>query len=448
MHPIQGPKKKGRIFMRAVDIIIKKREGQQLSFDEINFIVIGYVNGQVPDYQASAFLMAAFLKGFNDQETADLTQIMRDSGDIMDLSRISKPTVDKHSTGGVGDKTSLIVAPLLACFGFAMPKMSGRGLGHTGGTIDKLESIPGFTVELSKEQFINQVEEIGLALTGQTGNITPADKKLYALRDVTGTVDSIPLIVGSIMSKKLASGAETIVLDVKCGSGAFMKELSDAEQLATSMVEIGKKFDKKIRAIISSMNQPLGYAIGNALEVIEVIELLKNNGPKDLYAVSEEIAVQALLASGKYEDSTKARKGIKEKIESKEVLNKFSEFIKAQGGNPEIIENYDLLQVSEKIREVRCSRGGYISKINTEKIGYASMLLGAGRATKEDVIDMGVGINYYGKIGKKVAEGDLLAEVYYRNEENLENVVEILINETIISDKEHLAETLIYKIIT
>ncbi len=434
--------------MRAVDIIIKKREGQKLSFEEIEFIVMGYVKEQIPDYQVSAFLMAAFLKGLDYQETASLTQIMRDSGDIIDVSGISRPTVDKHSTGGVGDKTSLIVAPLLACFGFAMPKMSGRGLGHTGGTIDKLESIPGFTVELTNEEFIRQVEDIGLALIAQTGNITPADKKLYSLRDVTGTVDSIPLIVGSIMSKKLAAGAETIILDVKCGSGAFMKELSDAKQLAESMVDIGKNFNKKIRAVISSMNQPLGYAVGNALEVLEVIELLKGEGPDDLYEISEEIVVQALLASGKYDDPQKARDDIREKIESKEALEKFAEFIRAQGGDSAIIDDYSMLKVSARIKEVRYSKSGYISNINTEKIGYASMLLGAGRATKEDVIDMGVGIKYYGKVGNKVKEGDLLAEIYYLNDDSLDDVVLILESETIISHKECKKDILIYEIVS
>lgn len=433
--------------MRTVDLIIKKRDGLKLSFDEIEFLVTGYVNGEIPDYQISSFLMAAFLNGLDDEETFNLTKIMRDSGDKMDLSPIKKVTLDKHSTGGVGDKTSLVIAPLLACFDIALPKMSGRGLGHTGGTIDKLESIPGFKVELTREEFINQVNETGLALIAQTGNITPADKKLYALRDVTGTVDSIPLIVGSIMSKKLAAGADNIILDVKCGTGAFMKDLEHAVDLAESMVKIGKNFNKNIRALITNMNQPLGYAVGNALEVIEVIETLKGEGPEDLMKLSLELSAHGLLITGKKESLDDAREALVEKIKTGEALNKFGDMIEAQGGTREVLNEVALFNIPENKYELFAEKSGYVKSIEVERIGHASMLLGAGRARKEDLIDPAVGLKFFLNIGSKVDKGDLMAEIYYNNSQNLQEAIDTLQTSITLSDEHIEKEEIVYKII-
>lgn len=433
--------------MRTVELIIKKRDGLKLTFAEIEFLIMGYVNEKIPDYQISSLLMAIFLNGLDDDETYSLTKIMRDSGDKIDLSPIKKIALDKHSTGGVGDKTSLIIAPILSCFDIAVPKMSGRGLGHTGGTIDKLESIPGFRVELTREEFIAQVNKIGLALIAQTGNITPGDKKLYSLRDVTGTVDSIPLIVSSIMSKKLAAGADNIILDVKCGTGAFMKDIDHAVKLAEGMVKIGKSFNKNIKALITNMNQPLGNAVGNALEVIEVIETLKGNGPEDLFELSLEIVSHGLLISGKSGNLEDARLRAIEKINSGEALGKLGDMIAAQGGNREVLENYDLFKIPETKIEIRAEETGYVKSLEVEKIGYASMLLGAGRRRKEDILDLAVGLKFYLDIGDKVEKGDLISEVFYNDSENLEESVKN-IKESIKFSKNKIAkEKIIYKII-
>ena len=433
--------------MRAVDIIIKKREGGILSFEEIDFLIMGYVRGEIPDYQISAWLMASFLKGLNVEETYSLTKIMRDSGDKIDLSGISKPTIDKHSTGGVGDKVSLIAAPLLAAFGLAVPKMSGRGLGHTGGTVDKLEAIPGFQVELEGSALVRQVNDIGLAIIAQTGNITPADKKLYALRDVTGTVDTISLITASIMSKKLAAGAEHIILDVKYGSGAFMKNPGDAQALAKGMVEIGKSFGKKIRALVTNMNQPLGHAVGNALEVIEVAEVLKGRGPADLRELSSLVVAHGLVVAKVFPTLEVALAEVEKKLENGEGLSRLGAMIAAQGGDPLVLENYKLLPGATGVLNIHSRDKGYLSAIDVEAVGHASMLLGAGRATKDDRIDPGVGLHFYPRIGDKVEPGALLAELYYNDKKNLEEAEYVLRNSLTFSCEPVQGDPLIYTLV-
>ncbi len=433
--------------MRAVDLIIKKRDGIKLTFSEIEFLIMGYVNDEIPDYQISSFLMASFINGLDEEETYSLTKIMRDSGDTIDLSPIHKTTLDKHSTGGVGDKTSLVIAPILACFDIAVPKMSGRGLGHTGGTIDKLEAIPGFKVELTRKEFIHQVNNIGLALIAQSGNITPGDKKLYSLRDVTGTVNSIPLIISSIMSKKLAAGADNIILDVKCGTGAFMKDLDHAVELAQGMVNIGKKFNKNIKALITNMNQPLGYAVGNAIEVIEVFDTLKGKGPEDLYELSLDIVSHGLLISGKSKNLEEARKKTIEKINSGEALNKLGDMIQAQGGDRKVVEDYSLLKIPKTSYQLKSEEDGYVESLEVEKIGYASMLLGAGRRKKDDIIDPSVGLKFYLNIGDKVKKGDLIGEIFYNDSRNLEESIKNLKESIKFSKKEIRKEKTVYQIV-
>ena len=433
--------------MNTVDLIIKKRDGLKLSFSEIEFLIMGYVKDEIPDYQISSFLMAAFLNGLDEEETYSLTKIMRDSGDTIDLSPIHKTTLDKHSTGGVGDKTSLVIAPILACFDIAVPKMSGRGLGHTGGTIDKLEAIPGFKVELTRKEFIDQVNDIGLALIAQSGNITPGDKKLYSLRDVTGTVNSIPLIISSIMSKKLAAGADNIILDVKCGTGAFMKDLDHAVELAQGMVNIGKKFNKNIKALITNMNQPLGYAVGNALEIIEVFDTLKGKGPEDLFELSLDIVSHGLLMSGKSKNLEEARKLAIEKINSGEALSKLGDMIEAQGGNRKVVENYSLLNIPDTCYQLKSEEDGYVESLEVEKIGYASMLLGAGRRKKEDVIDPSVGLKFYLNIGDKVKKGDLIGEIFYNDSRNLEESIRNLKESIKLSSQVIGKEKTVYQIV-
>lgn len=394
--------------MRIYDIIKKKRDGFELTKEEIEFFVKGFVDGSVHDYQASAFCMAVFFRGMNERETADLTLAMAHSGDTVDLSRFGDLTVDKHSTGGVGDKTTLIVAPLVASLGCVMAKMSGRGLGHTGGTVDKLESIEGFNTSLSPEEFFSQVEKNGIAVVGQTGNLTPADKKLYALRDVTATVDSLPLIASSIMSKKLAAGAHTIVLDVKCGSGAFMKTPEDAEELASAMVKIGNNCGRKTAALITNMDRPLGKNIGNSLEVIEAIEILKNKGPEDLREVCLSLATE-IVALSKGISESRAREMTEEALISGKAFEKFKEWISSQGGNSLWLENTELFPKAKYSYEIKSEYDGYITKTDAEKIGIASVILGAGRETKEDAVDMGAGIILRKKTGDKVQKGDTLA---------------------------------------
>ena len=400
--------------MRMVDIIIKKREGLELTKEEIYFVINGYVSGNIPDYQVSSFLMAIFLKGMTKEEQYILTKAMLESGEQIDLSLIKGIKVDKHSTGGVGDKTSLVVAPLAASFGVKMAKMSGRGLGHTGGTLDKLESIPGFNIEMSSDAFFKQVNEIGLAIIGQSANITPADKKLYALRDVTGTIETIPLIASSIMSKKLASGADHIVLDVKVGSGAFMKNLDDARKLAKAMVEIGNLSGKDTVATLTDMSQPLGKAVGNSIEIIEAIETLKGRGPKDFTELCVALTVEILLIANIYNDEELAKEKVYDAINNGQGLNKLKQMIEYQGGDSNVIEHYELLPHAEE--EIDLEYLGedivYIHDIDALKLGEAAMLLGAGRLTKEDQIDYAVGVSVEKKIGDKLTHGDVIAKIY------------------------------------
>ena len=398
--------------MRMVDIIEKKRDGQELTTAEINFFIEGYTKGEIPDYQASALAMAIYFQDMNDRECADLTRAMVESGDTIDLSAIDGVKVDKHSTGGVGDTTTLVLAPLVASLGVPVAKMSGRGLGHTGGTIDKLESIAGFHVELTREQFIDLVNRDKVAVIGQSGNLTPADKKLYALRDVTGTVNSIPLIASSIMSKKIAAGADAIVLDVKTGDGAFMKTQEDAEELAHAMVRIGNHVGRKTIAIISDMSQPLGFAIGNALEVKEAIETLQGKGPKDLTELVLTLGSQMVILAGKAKTSEEAKEMLLDAIHSGKALAKFKEFLANQGGDASIVDDLTKLPQAKYKIELPAKQSGYISRMVADEIGVASMILGAGRATKEDVIDLAVGLVLHKKVGDKVEEGESILTIY------------------------------------
>ena len=392
-----------------VDVIEKKREGHFLSVEEINYVIQGYVQGKIPDYQVSAWLMAIFFQGMTDQESSALTKAMLESGEVIDLSKISGIKVDKHSTGGVGDKTTLILGPLVAACGAKVAKLSGRGLGHTGGTLDKLESIDGCRINLTEEEFINQVNRIGIAVAGQTGEIVPADKLLYALRDVTGTVPSIPLIASSIMSKKLASGADVICLDVKIGDGAFMKTIEDARELSRIMVSIGESFGKNVTAFITDMDQPLGHAIGNRLEVKEAIETLSGKGPNDLVELCTDIASH-MIYYAKQAPTLEAAKALAvEKLNNGEALAKFNEFIIAQGGTLPDLKNF--IKVKQII-PFKAKKAGYVLQIKALNIGLTSMKLGGGRETKDDIIDPMVGIILKKKIGEQVQIGDTLAEIY------------------------------------
>src|SRR5690554_357635 len=397
--------------MHIIDLILKKRAGEVLTKEEIHFIVENYTNDNIKDYQMSALLMAIYFQGMNHEESTNLALAMRDSGDVFDLSSISGVKVDKHSTGGVGDTITLVLAPLVASFGAKVAKMSARGLGHTGGTIDKLESIPGFQVEVEFNDFLNQVNEIGVSVIGQSGNVTPADKKLYALRDVTATVDIIPLIASSIMSKKLASGADAIVLDVKVGSGAFMKTIEEAKVLATLMVQIGKLAGKKVTAILTSMEEPLGHLIGNGLEVYEAIQVLKGEGPKDVLEISLVIGSQLLMDANIASNLEEARSLLEESIKNGSALEKFRELVKYQGGDLTYIDNPKLL-ITDKTVDVLANSSGFIEAINATNIGVAASRLGAGREHKDDVINLEVGIDLKVKIGDKVSKGDVLATLY------------------------------------
>ena len=432
--------------MRMVDIIEKKRDGQELTTAEINFFIEGYTKGEIPDYQASALAMAIYFQDMNDRERADLTRAMVESGDTIDLSAIDGVKVDKHSTGGVGDTTTLVLAPLVASLGVPVAKMSGRGLGHTGGTIDKLESIAGFHVELTREQFIDLVNRDKVAVIGQSGNLTPADKKLYALRDVTGTVNSIPLIASSIMSKKIAAVADAIVLDVKTGDGAFMKTQEDAEELAHAMVRIGNHVGRKTIAIISDMSQPLGFAIGNALEVNEAIETLQGKGPKDLTELVLTLGSQMVILAGKAKTSEEAKEMLLDAIHSGKALAKFKEFLANQGGDASIVDDLTKLPQAKYKIELPAKQSGYISRMVADEIGVASMILGAGRATKEDVIDLAVGLVLHKKVGDKVEEGESILTIY-SNRENVEDVKQKLYDNIFIADTA-TAPTLIHTVIT
>ncbi|MGO4888297.1 pyrimidine-nucleoside phosphorylase [Anaerobacillus sp. MEB173] len=403
--------------MRMVDLIEKKRDGMELTKEEIDFIIAGYTNDEIPDYQMSALAMAIFFNDMTTDERSYLTMAMVESGDQIDLSAIHGIKVDKHSTGGVGDTTTLVLAPLVAAVGVPVAKMSGRGLGHTGGTIDKLEAITGFSVEITNDQFIDLVNTNHVAVIGQTGNLTPADKKLYGLRDVTATVNSIPLIASSIMSKKIASGADAIVLDVKTGAGAFMKELDDAKELAKAMVGIGNKLGRKTMAVISDMSQPLGFAIGNALEVKEAIDTLAGKGPKDLYELCLTLGSHMVYLANKAETLEEARQKLEEVVANGKALEKFKTFVAAQGGNPEIVDDPSKLPTAKYTIEVEAKEDGVISAITADKIGTAAMILGAGRATKESKIDLAVGVVLLKKIGDNVKKGESLATIHSNQEE-------------------------------
>lgn len=432
--------------MRMVDLISKKRQNIELTTAEIEWIINGYTNKEIPDYQMSSFLMAVVFNGMTKAEQLALTQAMVNSGDVVDLSAIEGIKVDKHSTGGVGDKTSLILGPLVASMGVPVAKMSGRGLGHTGGTLDKLESISGMEIEIDMERFIKQVNDIKLSIIGQTGNLAPADKYLYALRDVTGTVESIPLIASSIMSKKIAAGADAIVLDVKFGAGAFMKTLDDAKELAKAMVEIGRDAGRETVAFLTDMNQPLGFAIGNALEVKEAIETLSGKGPRDLEELVLQLASHMVVLAQKAANTEQAYAQLKEKLHNGEALQKFKEFIAAQGGDVSQIENPDLLPSASSVLPVTASQAGYVEKIDALSIGIAAMKLGAGRATKEDIIDMGVGVVLNKKVGEVVNVGDVLAYIH-TNQADLTEAIDYINKAYEITSSPVCSPTLIYDII-
>lgn len=433
--------------MRMYDLIMKKRKGEELTTEEINFFVEGFTDGSIPDYQASAMLMAIFFNKMNKRETADLTNAMVKSGDEIDLSSIKGIKVDKHSTGGVGDKTSICLTPLVASLGIPVAKMSGRGLGHTGGTIDKLETFKGFSVELTEEQFIENVNNINIAIMGQSGNLVPADKKLYALRDVTATVDNMSLIASSIMSKKIASGADAIVLDVKVGDGAFMKTPETAKELAREMVDIGNHLKRKTIGVISDMDQPLGFAIGNSLEIMEAIELLKGNGPKDLLELTLTLGSNMLICAKKAETEEQARKMLKENIANGKGLEKLKEFIKAQGGDISAIDDFSKFPKAKYIEEVVAPRDGYITKIKAEAFGLIAMELGAGRATKESEIDLAVGLVLNKKRSDKVNKGDVLAYIHSNNKNNIEKARKSILENITIEDNYELNIPLIYDIV-
>jgi pyrimidine-nucleoside phosphorylase len=430
--------------MHIVDLIIKKRDGNKLSKEEIYYLIDNYTNGNIKDYQMSALLMSLFYVGMTDEEATNLALAMRDSGDIFDLSSINGIKVDKHSTGGVGDTVTLILGPLLAACGAKVAKMSGRGLGHTGGTIDKLESIPGFRVEVPFTDFLKQVNEIGVSIIGQSGDVAPADKKLYALRDVTGTVDIIPLIASSIMSKKLASGSDAICLDVKVGSGAFMKTVEDATKLAKLMVSIGNLAGKKVTAILTSMEEPLGHYIGNGLEVYEAILALSGKGPKDVLEVTNVISSHLLVDAKLAKDIDEALEMLDEVIKNGKALEKLREMVIAQGGDVSYIDNPEKL-FSHKTVLVKALKSGYVEKINASEIGVAASRLGAGREFKEDIIDLKVGLDLHVKIGDKVNKGDTIATLYV-TEKGIEEATNLIINNIIIGDK-HLNNKLILGII-
>ncbi|MBZ4662384.1 MAG: pyrimidine-nucleoside phosphorylase [Caloramator sp.] len=434
--------------MRMYDIILKKRNGEELTKQEIDFFVNGYTKGEIPDYQVSALLMAIFFNKMTKRETADLTMAMVNSGETIDLSEIQGIKVDKHSTGGVGDKTTLVLAPMVAACGVPVAKMSGRGLGHTGGTIDKLESIKGFSVEMTKKQFIDNVNRIKMAVGGQTADLAPADKKLYALRDVTATVDNVSLIASSIMSKKIAAGADAIVLDVKTGTGAFMKTLDDSFELAQEMVDIGTNVGRNTIAVISDMDQPLGFAVGNALEVKEAVETLKGQGPEDLLELCIVLGTQMLLLAGKAKTEDEARKMLQETITSGAAYEKFKEFVKAQGGDISVIEDLELLPKAQHIIEVKADREGYITKIIADQIGISALILGAGRETKESPIDPAVGIIIKEKVGSYVKKGDVIAYLH-ANDLNKAKVAEQKLLEAYHIEQQKLEERpLIFGIVT
>ncbi|WP_058306931.1 pyrimidine-nucleoside phosphorylase [Gracilibacillus massiliensis] len=432
--------------MRMVDLIAKKRDGYSLTKDEINYMINGYTKEEIPDYQMSAMAMALYFQEMTTEERVYLTMAMVESGDQVDLSDIEGIKVDKHSTGGVGDTTTLILAPLVASVGVPVAKMSGRGLGHTGGTIDKLESIEGFQVELTAEKFNQLVNDQKVAVIGQSGNLTPADKKLYGLRDVTATVNSIPLIASSIMSKKIASGADGIVLDVKTGSGAFMKELDDAKKLAKAMVDIGNGAGRDTIAVISDMNQPLGFAVGNALEIKEAIDTLRGQGPEDLYELCLTLGSQMVLLAKKADSLEEARKKLEEAISSGKAIEKFKTFITSQGGDATVVDQPERLPQAKHVFEVKAQKSGFVSEIIADEIGTAASMLGAGRLTKDSVIDLAVGVVLKKKIGEEVNKGDVIVQIY-SNQTNVEEVEQKIQQAYAITDQNVSVQPLIYDII-
>ncbi len=433
--------------MRMYDLIRKKRDGFELSDDEIDFFVSGYTDGTIPDYQASAMTMAIYFKGMNERETFRLTKAMAESGDMLDLSNIPGVKVDKHSTGGVGDKTTISLIPLVAACGLKVAKMSGRGLGHTGGTIDKFESFPGFSTEITTEDFERNVNTIGLSIMGQTKELAPADKKLYALRDVTATVDSIPLIASSIMSKKLAAGDDAIVLDVTTGSGAFMTDIDDARTLSEEMVKIGTNAGRKTIAVISNMDEPLGFAVGNALEVKEALETLKGNGPEDFKELVFTLGSYMLMCGKIASSKEEAHKMLTDALESGKALDKMAELVKAQGGDPEYVYHPELLSSASIKMPVYADNSGYVGKIECMEIGLCSMTLGGGRETKESTIDLSVGIVLNKKVGSKVEKGELLATIHANDEEKAKSVYKRIIDAITITENEVKPNPVIYEIV-
>ena len=412
--------------MRTVDLILRKRGGEELSVEEIQYLINGYTTGDIPDYQMAAFLMATYFTGMTDRELSSFTEVMMASGEVLNLDDIPGVKVDKHSTGGVGDKTSLICAPIAAAAGVVVPMISGRSLGHTGGTLDKLESIPGFRTDLTLDQFRAQLAELGLAFIGQSEEIAPADKRLYALRDVSGTVESISLLASSIMSKKMAEGLDALVLDVKVGDGAFMKKQVDARRLAAAMVGVGRRLNKKVQALITDMHQPLGYAVGNALEVMEVSQTLQKAGPADLTRLSLELAARMIHLGKVTATLDEARTIAEDKLMDGSAYRKFKQVVEAQGGNPQALDRFELLPNATGMREILSPRAGFVSAIKAEDIGRASSMMGAGRSRKEDVIDPAVGVILEVKAGEKVESGSVLCRLYYTSEENLDEAADLV----------------------
>jgi pyrimidine-nucleoside phosphorylase len=434
--------------MQMYDLINKKKNKGELNKEEIEYIIEGFTKGEIPDYQMSAFLMAVCLNKMTHEETANLTIAMANSGDLLDLSKVEGIKVDKHSTGGVGDKTSLVLSPMVAALGIPVAKMSGRGLGHTGGTIDKLESFPGFSTSLSSEQFVENINKIKIAIVGQTANLAPADKKIYALRDVTATVDNISLIASSIMSKKIASGADVIVLDVKTGSGAFMKSYEDSLALAYEMVQIGTLANRPTYAIITDMNQPLGRAVGNALEVKEAIETLYGHGPEDLLEVSLTLASYMLLGAGRVRTADEGRALLLDTIKDKTALDKMAQFIQAQGGDSEFVYNPELLKTATIQYDVKSPSDGFVSQILTDEIGMASLILGGGRLRKDSSIDLGVGIIIHKKLGDKVSKNETLATLYANDDNKRKEAKKRLINAYVIGKNKVQRPPYIYSVVT
>ena len=433
--------------MNIIDIIAKKRDGRELEKEEINYFIKEYTENRIEDYQAAALIMAIYINGMTYREIKDLTIAMAESGDILNLSEIGENVVDKHSTGGVGDKVTIILAPLIASFGIPVAKMSGRGLGFTGGTADKIESIPGYNTEISEKEFIKNVKNIGISLITQSLNLAPADKKIYALRDTIACTESIPLIASSIMSKKIASGANKIVLDVTCGSGAFMKNLRDAKELSKTMIEIGKLANRETICVITNMNQPLGYAVGNSLEIIEAIKLLNGNMPKDLKDVVLELGAYMIKLAGKGEDINENKKRLLDNINNKKALNKFIELVQNQGGDIDYIKDISKFKKSEFIQEVIANNDGYVQNINAEEIGKISCELGAGRKTKNDKIDLNVGLILNKKIGDYVNKGEILATIYANNFKKAKDAEKRILNLYLIG-KEKIEEKTIIDVVS